>query len=207
MMRYNLTRSFRAKKLNQTQLTEDISETSVGADIRALRKSREIRLIKLAEALSRSTGWLSQIERGQTEPSISDLRNIAAYFDIPLSFFFRNEQARDGEQGFIVRKSTRAELGSRQDGLVEELLSPHLSGDFEMIRSEFAANSISDWIPPRPAQEGGYLVSGKMNLWLNNRKFELSAGDSFQFENEKYRWENPTDNLAVAIWVISPPVY
>lgn len=207
MMRYNSTRSFRAIKLNQTQLTEDISETSVGADIRALRKSREIRLIKLAEDLGRSTGWLSQIERGQTEPSISDLRNIAAYFDIPLSFFFRNEQARDGEQGFIVRKSTRAELGSRQDGLVEELLSPHLSGDFEMIRSEFAANSISDWIPPRPTQEGGYLVSGKMNLWLNDRKFELSAGDSFQFENEKYRWENPTDNLAVAIWVISPPVY
>lgn len=193
--------------MNQTQLTEDTSETSVGADIRALRKSREIRLINLAEDLGRSTGWLSQIERGQTEPSISDLRNIAAYFDIPLSFFFRNEQAKDGEQGYIVRKSTRAELGSRQDGLVEELLSPHLSGDFEMIRSEFAANSISDWIPPRPTQEGGYIVSGKMNLWLNDHKFELSAGDSFQFENEKYRWENPTDNLAVAIWVISPPVY
>lgn len=183
------------------------SEASVGADIRALRKSRDIRLIELASSLNRSTGWLSQIERGQTEPSISDLRNIALFFEIPISFFFRNEQAPEGEQGIIVRKSARAELGSRHAGLVEELLSPHLSGDFEMIRSEFAPNSISEWVEPRPTEEGGYLISGQMNLWLDDRKFEISAGDSFQFQNEKYRWENPTDEIAEAIWVISPPVY
>lgn len=194
-------------ELENSNITLSESEGSVGADIRALRKSREIRLIELAADLNRSTGWLSQIERGQTEPSISDLRNIATYFDIPISFFFRNEQAPEGEQGYIVRKSTRAELGSRHDGLVEELLSPHLSGDFEMIRSEFAPNSISEWVEPRPTEEGVYLISGQMNLWLDGRKFEINAGDSFQFQNEKYRWENSTHEIAVAIWVISPPVY
>ena len=43
--------------------------------------------------------------------------------------------------------------------------------------------------------------------WLDDKKFEINAGDSFQFQNEKYRWENPTDEIAEAIWVISPPVY
>lgn len=183
------------------------NETGVGLDIRALRKSRDIRLKQLASDLGRSTGWLSQIERGQTEPSISDLRNIATYFDIPLSFFFRNEQADENEQGIVVRKEARAALGSRQHGLVEELLSPDLSGDFEMIRSEFAANTKSEWVEARPTQEGGYVVSGTLVLWLDEQKLVLNAGDSFQFQNQRYRWENPNEVATVAIWVISPPVY
>lgn len=193
--------------MQDSNLVIDNKENTVGADIRALRKSREIRLIKLAADLGRSTGWLSQIERGQTEPSISDLRNIAAYFDMPLSFFFRNEQAAEGEQGFIVRKSTRGTLGSRMGGLVEELLSPHLSADFEMLRSEFAGGAKSDWVHARPTQEGGYIITGRLNLWIKDRKFELFEGDSFQFQNEPYRWENPTDATTVAFWVISPSVY
>lgn len=193
--------------MDYSSLDIDSKESTVGADIRALRKSRDIRLIQLAADLGRSTGWLSQIERGQTEPSISDLRNIAAYFDMPLSFFFRNEQAAEGEQGFIVRKSTRGKLGSRMGGLVEELLSPHLSADFEMLRSEFAGGAKSERINARPTQEGGYIITGQLNLWIKDRKFELFEGDSFQFQNEPYRWENPTDKTTVAFWVISPSVY
>ena len=113
----------RGVQLDISNLIKNEQDASVGADIRALRKSRNIRLKRLANDLNRSTGWLSQIERGQTEPSISDLRNIATYFEIPLSFFFRNEQAADGEQGLITRNSKRAALGSKHDGLVEELLS------------------------------------------------------------------------------------
>lgn len=182
-------------------------ENTVGSDIRALRKSRDIRLIQLSADLGRSTGWLSQIERGQTEPSISDLRNIAAYFDMPLSFFFRNEQAAEGEQGFIVRKSTRSTLGSRLGGLTEELLSPHLSGDFEMLRSEFVGGAKSRRIHARPTQEAGYIITGRLNLWIKDKKFELLEGDSFQFQNEPYRWENPTNETTVAFWVISPSIY
>jgi transcriptional regulator with XRE-family HTH domain len=193
--------------LEHSDLVLDSKENTVGADIRALRKSRDIRLIQLAAELGRSTGWLSQIERGQTEPAISDLRNIATYFDIPLSFFFRNEQAAEGEQGFIVRKSTRGTLGSRMSGLVEELLSPHLSADFEMLRSEFEGGAKSDWINARPTQEGGYIIKGRLNLWVNDKKFELFEGDSFQFQNEKYRWENPTETTTIAFWVVSPSIY
>lgn len=199
--------SFWINALQHLDITIDNQNSTVGGDIRALRKSRDIRLIQLAADLGRSTGWLSQIERGQAEPAISDLRNIATYFDMPLSFFFRNEQAAEGEQGFIVRKSTRGTLGSRMGGLVEELLSPHLSADFEMLRSEFEGGAKSDWINARPTQEGGYIITGRLDLWIKDRKFELNEGDSFQFQNEPYRWENPTDEITVAFWVVSPSVY
>lgn len=180
---------------------------SVGDDIRALRKSRGVKLADMAEELDRSIGWLSQVERGQAEPGIPDLRNIARMFEVPTSFFFRNELAEKEERGYVVRANLRASLGSRQDGVVEELLSPNLSGEFEMIRSEFQPGSSCNRVTARPTQEGGYLISGILTIWLGEKRFDLTAGDSFQFQNEDYRWENPGDEPAIAIWVISPPVY
>ena len=186
---------------------EDERQTGVGSDIRALRKSRNVTLADMADTLDRSIGWLSQVERGQTEPAIPDLRKIARTFEIPISFFFRNEMADEGETGLIVRAHSRARLGSRQDGLVEELLSPNLSGDFEMIRSQFEPHSKSELVAARPTQEGGYLVSGALTLWIGDKAHHLTQGDSFQFQNEQYRWENSNDEPAIALWVISPPVY
>ena len=179
----------------------------VGGDIRALRLSRAVTLADLAGRIGRSVGWLSQVERGLYEPGIPDLRVIAGIFDIPISFFFRNDTAREGERGIIVRKMARATLGSRRGGLVEQLLSPHLSGDFEMIRSEFQPRAKSRTIAARPSQEGGYLVTGQLLLTIGPQRHALQAGDSFQFQNQAYAWENPGEEPAVAIWIISPPIY
>ncbi|MEM8539809.1 MAG: XRE family transcriptional regulator [Pseudomonadota bacterium] len=178
-----------------------------GNDVRALRKSHGLTITQLANSIDRSVGWLSQVERGQADASIEDIRQLSKIFEVPISFFFRNDLAEEAERGFVVRKQSRASLGSRQDGLVEELLSPDLSGEFEIIHSTFEADSESDWISARPSQEAGYLVSGKLKLSFRDRGFTLEAGDSFQFQNEDYRWANTGTEPAIAIWVISPPVY
>lgn len=180
---------------------------AVGADIRTLRKMRGMSLAELAGAIDRSVGWQSGVERGQFEPSISDLRRIAGVFEIPISFFFRNEDAGPGERGTIVRARSRYALGSLETGLSEELLSPDLSGDFEMIRSVFAPGASSNEPTRRAAQDGGYLVRGELVLWIGERRHHLRAGDSFQFQNQPYRWHNPGDEAAVVIWIVSPPVY
>jgi transcriptional regulator with XRE-family HTH domain len=179
----------------------------VGDDIRSLRKSRTMTISDLAAEMGRSIGWLSQVERGQTEPAIADLKKIARLFGIPVSFFFRNEAAPERERGRIVRAASRAVLGSNEDGLTEELLSPDLSGDFEMIRSVFAPHAKSEVFPARAAQDGGYLVSGKLTLVISGEAYDLKAGDSFGFQNQPYHWENPGDEPCVVIWVISPPIY
>ncbi len=164
-------------------------------------------LAELASAVGRSIGWMSQVERGITEPGIGELRRLAKLFAIPISFFFRNETASEAERGLVVRAGSRATLGNRDDGLTEQLLSPDLSGDFEMIRSVFEPGAASGWIDARPTQEGGYLVSGALVLEIGDKRFELAEGDSFQFQNARYRWQNPGNQAAVAIWIVSPPVY
>lgn len=180
---------------------------TLGADLRALRKARGLTLADLAEALDRSVGWLSQVERDISEPSIVDLRQIAAALGVPLSMLFRHAAAPAEEAGCVVRRGARRQIGSATDGLVEELLSPDLTDDFEMVHSTFAPHSRIVEPVTRPTQEVAYILSGRFEVEIAGINHKLDAGDSFRIRGEPFRWANPHDEPAVAIWVIAPPVY
>jgi len=190
-------------------LHKDLQKTnSLGADLRALRKARGWTLSDLAGALGRSVGWLSQIERDLSEPSIGDLREMAAELNVPVSLFFGQAETPAAETGLIVRKDARRPIGSdASEGLVEELLSPDLTDDFEVVHSTFRPSAELKEFNQRPTQELGYVVTGRLDLWIEDKKFTLNVGDSFRLRGEPYRWANPYEQAAVVIWVIAPPVY
>ncbi|MEX0310237.1 MAG: helix-turn-helix domain-containing protein, partial [Tateyamaria sp.] len=71
---------------------------SLGADLRALRKARGLTLQDMATSLGRSVGWVSQVERDLSEPSITDLRHIASTLDIAVSTLFRRGIAPADEE-------------------------------------------------------------------------------------------------------------
>ncbi|MEO0329277.1 MAG: XRE family transcriptional regulator [Pseudomonadota bacterium] len=176
---------------------------NVGRDIRALRKARGMTLVEFANSLNRSLGFVSQIERGLSEPAISDLRNIAALFNVPISFFF----GEVNNSRHIVRADQRRKLGNPDAGLIEELLSPDLGGSFEIIRSEFAPSASLDEPQTRDTEEAGYIISGQFDIEIDGNWHSLHEGDSFRFSGEAYRWRNTTQQSAIVIWVVSPPVY
>ncbi|MGB0506588.1 MAG: helix-turn-helix domain-containing protein [Pikeienuella sp.] len=181
--------------------------SGLGPDLRALRKSRGITLAELALSTGRSVGWLSQVERGLSVPSIDDLRLLADRLNAPLSLFFGDPDAPEEERGHIVRWNAGRSLGAPDAGLSEMLLSPDLGGAFEIVRSVFDPHSEMAEPQQRPTEEAGYVISGDLDLWIDERLFQLHAGDSFRFRGEPYRWRNPGDEPAVVIWVIAPPVY
>jgi quercetin dioxygenase-like cupin family protein len=98
-------------------------------------------------------------------------------------------------------------VGSGNKGLVEELLSPDLTDDFEMFHSTFEAGAEMKKLETRPTQEVCYVISGKLRLWVGMRQFDVEPGDSFRIRGEAYRWANPWTQDAEVIWVIAPPVY
>jgi len=188
-------------------LQSPLPETrTLGADLRALRKARGLTLAGMAGSLGKSVGWMSQVERDISEPSISDLRALAKQLDVSVSSLFRVAAAA-GEEGYIVRSDARRPIGSRGAGLVEELLSPDLTDDFEMVHSTFEPHGSMEGAISRPTQEVGYIVSGQLDLWIDETCFHLNVGDSFRIRGQSYRWSNPHDAPCVAIWVIAPPVY
>ncbi len=180
---------------------------TLGADLRALRKSRGLTLVQLADMLGRSVGWLSQVERDISEPSITDLRDIAAKLEVSVSMLFRHSAAPAHEAGYVVRRNARRTIGSHVAGLLEELLSPDLTDDFEMVHSTFQPHSRIKEPVQRPTQEVGYVLSGQLEIEIADVTHLINPGDSFRIRGERFRWANPFDTPAVAIWVIAPPVY
>ena len=160
----------------------------------------------LAEELGKSVGFLSQVERGISTPSIADLRSLAQLFDIPLSFFLAPQASNPEEAGIIQRAADRRMIGEEGD-LVEELLSPDLSGSFEMLRSSFAAHSHSQGVVTRPTEESGFVLQGVFDLCIDGTWHHLEKGDSFRFKDAEMQWSNPSDEVCVILWVIAPPVY
>ncbi|BCG87695.1 XRE family transcriptional regulator [Mesorhizobium sp. 113-3-9] len=182
-------------------------ERVLAGDIRALRRARGLTLAEIALKLGRSVGWVSQVERGLSTPSLSDLRAFADLFGVPISLFFSHDVPVESERGVVVRAGRRRTLGTSETGLVEELLSPDLGGSFEMVRSIFAAGAEMKTEQLRPTEEAGYIASGIFEIEIAGVWHRLGEGDSFRFEGKPYRWRNPGTQPAVIIWVVSPPVY
>ncbi|WP_245834215.1 helix-turn-helix domain-containing protein [Yoonia maricola] len=183
-----------------------ITVPSLGADVRAIRKARKMTLVDLSDALGRSVGWLSQVERDMSYPSIADLNRIASILDVSVSSFLQVGVAPD-EAGVVVRAHARRPIGSRTAGLTEALLSPDLTDDFEVIHSTFAPHSHLTEPLSRPTQEVCYIVSGQFEVALDGTHFLLEAGDSFRLRGEQFQWWNRHDTPCEIIWVISPPIY
>lgn len=182
-------------------------KAGVGADLRRLRKLRRMTIAQLAAATGRSVGFLSQVERGLSDISLRDLQGITGALNVPLSWFFVNEEAPEHERGHVVRADARRQVGSREGGLVEELLSPDLGGNFEMFRSQFEPGAEMETAQRRQTEEGGFVVSGGLDLYIDEQCFQLGPGDSFRINGELYRWHNAGDEPAIVVWVISPPIY
>ncbi|SOH95168.1 Cupin domain-containing protein [Monaibacterium marinum] len=181
--------------------------STLGADLRALRRTRGLTLGTVAQKMDRSIGWISQVERDLSTPTHDDLRAFADTYEVPLSLFFGESDAPDNERGLVVRAGSRRAIGDSETGLREQLVSPDLTDSFEVIRSVFAPGARMDTPKTRETQEVAYILSGSLTIWLDDVEFIISAGDSFRVRGQSLRWHNPNDLPAIAVWVISPPVY
>ncbi len=184
-----------------------LDSPTFGRDLRALRKSRGLTLADMAGRMGRSVGWMSQVERGISDPSPDEIRRLAAILKVPVSTLSGAVPAPEGEEGVVVRKGARRPIGHRAAGLIEELLSPDLTDEFEVVHSTFQPGAARKTPVSRPTQELGYIVSGTLDITIGQTTHRLTSGDSFRIRGEPFRWANPGTEPCVAIWVIAPPVY
>jgi len=179
----------------------------IGRDLRAIRKNRGMTLADMAGAAECSVGYLSEIERGERMVSIKILSRIALVLDRPIGWFFTHSNQPDREVGVIVRANNRKRIGSSDDGLVEELISPDMSGSFEMFKTRIDPGSRSQKTFDRGLEEEGYILSGTLIVKIDGEEFQLEAGDSFRVNKKTFSWKNIGNERTDIIWVTSPPVY
>jgi transcriptional regulator with XRE-family HTH domain len=198
-----------ASQVKESTLTLALEriDRRIARDLRALRRARSLTLAQMSESIGRSVGWLSQVERGISMPTLADLKRLSDTFGVPMSLFFSREQPAEPEREVVVRGHARRTLGPTEPGLEEELLSPALGGSFEMRRRVFQPGVTSDHHAGRETEEAGYVMAGLIDLEVDGVWHTLQAGDSFRFKGKTMRWRNDCDSEAIVIWVMSPPVY
>jgi transcriptional regulator with XRE-family HTH domain len=184
-------------------------DTRIGSEIKNLRRARDVTLDALSEASGLSKGYLSQIERGLSSPSIKALYNISRALGVTRSWFFPTENAQESELRDLVVRSTSRRSLTFVGGITDELLSPNLGRQLELLRCTFLPGSASGQEPYRhQGEEAGIVISGELTMWVGDQTVLLKDGDSFAFESDiPHRYANLSDRECVVIWAITPPSY
>lgn len=182
----------------------------VGDLVRELRKAKRLTLQQLADGIGRSVGYVSQVERGISSVDIQNLHEIASALGVGINWFFQGDgAASEDERGVVVRKGRRRRLEFQGAGIAEELLSPTLNGAFEVILGTLqpgAATGEKNY--SRNGEEAGVVLRGELDLWVGDKHYHLSEGDSFAFPlSAPHRSANPGDVETEIMWIISPPTY
>ena len=188
--------------------------SKLGDEIRQLRKVRGVTLQQLAKSTGKSVGFLSQVERNLTKPSVAALQNISEALGVHIGWFFQPAGTEpDDEKQFIVRNKNRRRLSysalSSTDylGLHDHLLSTNLNGELALGISRYEPGaSTGDDSYDHHGEEAGLVLSGQLELTISNKKFILEEGDSFSFNsNLKHRYANPSGSKdTIVVWANTP---
>lgn len=181
----------------------------VGREIKGLRKAKNLSLQQMAARCGKSIGFLSQVERGLSTPSISDLHQIAEALGVQISWFFPQGGAVEpSDGGVVVRKARRRRLAFAS-GISDFLLSPSLEGPLELLCSTMEPGSDSGTDTyEHVGHEAGVVLKGTLELWIGEQHFLLEEGDSFSFASSTpHRYRNPGDTQTELIWAVTPPSY
>ena len=191
-----------------SELTDPSQPRLIGRDIRGLRKARGVTLAGLAEASGLSVGYLSLLERDRATPSIKALHAVSRALGVTISWFFEANDVPEEERDLVVRRARRRRL-DYSAGVVDELLSPNLTGALELLSCRFPPGASSGEEPyAHSGEEAGVVIRGRLELWVDGRTVTLEAGDSFGFKSElPHRYRNPGPDETEVIWAITPPSY
>lgn len=156
---------------------------AVGPRIRALREGLDLSLRDLAERSGVSAPMLSQVERGETSPTLATAERIAAGLDLTLSQLLRLDE---GEHVIVIRAGERR-ARSRPGHRTEEL-TPPLPGqraDVSVHELDPGATTGRPGDPPlhEPgARETATVLSGSVALLIDDSRHDLECGDSVTFD-------------------------
>ncbi len=183
-------------------LASKSESTWLGEQVRNLRKLRGLSLEALADSIDRSVGFVSQLERGKSEPTITDLINLSVALSVPEHIFFSPSTPAD--RGVVVRANQRPML-RYAGGITDFLLSPNLAGNFQMQMTLMDPDSESSHeLIQSGCIEAAYVLEGEMELWLGEQYFHVKAGDSLAYPSGTYyRYRNSGDSISKVLWIYS----
>jgi transcriptional regulator with XRE-family HTH domain len=178
----------------------------IGPRVRALREAMDLSLRDLAERSGVSAPMLSQVERGETSPTLAVAHRIAGGLELRLSQLLRLDEAGSVS---VVRAGERRSGGGK-GGHRFEILTPPLPGlRAELSRHVLAPGAATGGPGDSPMHEPGSrevatVERGTATLYIDDQTFDLHTGDTVTFDADlPHHFENSGKEEAVLLAVVS----
>lgn len=183
--------------------TDDKSTHTIGSKIRDLRLKNGLTQEELADRAELSKGFISQLENDLTSPSIATLIDILQLLGSSLKEFFSDSD--DSQITFTHEDYFRKET----DGVAVTWIVPTAQKNaLEPIILELDVGATTDADYPHEGEEFGFVLEGKVEVVVGDRKSVASCGDSFYFSSDRQHYiRNVSDKKSKILWVSCPPTF
>jgi len=182
-------------------------DREIGAGLRRIRRQRKLSLEDVSGRTGLSIGFLSQVERGLSSPTLRVLTSLGDALGVALADLFVSvEQNPDNAAAVVVRQSRRSELQLWRSGIRKQLLTPLQDGtqlNLYLVEMEPGA-STGDEPYSHTGEEAGLVIQGAMELVVDAQSWTLQEGDSFRFPSSSlHRFSNRHHDVTKVVWVNS----
>jgi XRE family transcriptional regulator, regulator of sulfur utilization len=188
-------------------VSDPLDPVTIGARVKALRESESLSLRELALRSGVSAPMLSQVERGETSPTLTVAARIAAGLELRLSQLLRLDE--DGAVT-IVRAGERSRGGNKRRGHSFEVMTAARPGQrAELSRHTLAPAGATGAADDPPIHEPGsretaLVERGSVVLVCDGQRYELGEGDCITFDADlPHHFENPGAGEAAFLAVVS----
>ena len=189
----------------------------IGTRLREERERVQISQRELARRIGLSASLISQIESGQSKPSVSTLYAIVTELGVSVDDVFRGSNGHSGalhgagegspgaDEAPVVRSDERHVIDLDSGVRWERLTShQHEDVDFLHVIYDVGGSSASDTMMMRhPGREYGIVLSGRLGVQLGFDQYELAPGDSIGFDStQPHRLWKLGDEPVHGIWFV-----
>lgn len=175
----------------------------IGTKLKELRVLKGLTQEELADRAELSKGFISQLERDLTSPSIATLMDILQCLGTSIGEFFYEspeEQIVFGKGDYFekydgeLKNQVHWIIPNAQKNMMEPIL----------LTLEAGGQTYPD--NPHEGEEFGYVMQGSVSIHIGNKTYKAKKGESFYFISDKKHYLSSKAG-ATLIWVSSPPSF
>lgn len=175
----------------------------IGKKLKELRLQNDLTLNDLASRSELTKGFLSQVERNLTTPSIATLEDILEALGTNMSEFFREEEEKQ-----IVFQTKDFFEDVQEDYTIEWVIPNAQKNQMEPILLTLHPHRSSHELLAYQGEEFGYVLKGNVTLVCGNKKYKLKAQETFYLEGTKSHYlYNHGSSDAKILWITTPPMF
>ena len=201
----------------------------LGRTIRKERQRRELTLEKFSKMTGLSKSFLSQVERGITEPSITSLKKIAKQFGFSVVNLFRNGNNMNSDWEYhnalkpypeksthyvekpeVVRADKRKRFALPGSKVMYDLLTPDMNRRLEVMcmRVSEGENSGAEPMLDPPGEKVGLVLKGSIEVSVGDEVYQLEEGDSIYYPAHiPHSWRALDGDSIEVVWILTPPSF